>query len=554
MGTCDDDRSQAPSVADDDATTTAAEIIEDTIDPREQQQDIWAQAEGYTPLTDLQYSSLMVSMGPSDGEDETDDDDDEANAGEIPAARGAFFVNPAAFAGNDDDDGESRRLDSDNDAGVARLPEYASAPLDVGVDDFHNIADKALSLLDEEYERTLKGERRPPSWQGEGSPLTATDSASNSVPDSKRPAEPTNSTSSNEQIYPQDEDLKIIAAAFDERKKAALQNGFIAEWDHLPPVAPPTIIPAASGTSASLSVDTDAVRKVVQALNQKSDNPFQQKFAAWQERQSSLPATHDIIPATPYKAFRRSTDKAKQATASLSRSATLAEALIRIKEHGLLLPNNNNTGSSNTLVIDIVGVDHVECESVERIQSTFRPIIRWMGAWKGCGGYQHVHLRLIGRDLANSAAITTTESGVDLLTPQTPTVFQSAIATCHSGVYHMCLSESSSSSPAPTLSVAFNAGIWGYKDWIPTIQYLHNRTESAIPFVITAYTLEECQEDMDVIQTVIDEKNGESSSAAKVLWEAQANPFGSKTIRETKSSASEYRENAAWQAWLLGGC
>jgi hypothetical protein len=66
--------------------------------------------------------------------------------------------------------------------------------------------------------------------------------------------------------------------------------------------------------------------------------------------------------------------------------------------------------------------------------------------------------------------------------------------------------------------------------------------------VSTAYTLEECQEDFEVIEAAVKGKG-----RSKVLWDAQVNPFGSKMIRETKSRSSEYRENAAWQAWLLGG-
>ena len=537
MGTCDDDRSQAPSVADDEATAPADEN-DDTIDPRDEEQDIWAQAEGYTPLSDIHYASLMVSMGPSDGEDE-DEDDNEDDSGEIRTARGAFFVNPSAFAGAEGEAKDHERGSSnENTDGVAHLPQTTSSPTG-GLDDFQNIAEKALSILDKEYERTLKGERRPPSWQehafsNEGSAL-----------DCKKPAQGGNS--SKDPLLEQ-EDLKIIAAAFDERKITAQKNGFIPQWDNLPPVTQKAVsssTPLSAG--ASSSVDTEAVRKVVLSLSEKSDNPFQQKFAAWQQRQQSLPAAHDLIPMTPYKAFRRSTDKAKQATASLSRSATLAEALLRIKEEGLL-PKD-----VPTLVVDIVGVDHVECKSSNRIQSTFRPFIRWIGAWKGCR-YQRVQLRLIGRDLTEGSI---TQGSIDLLTPHTSTLLQSAFATCHSGVYHELFAGTSQPQAAGStatftstahFAIAFNAGVWGYKEWEATFGYLSERSESSIPFIITAYTLEECEEDWEVVKATVEMKG-----SAKVLWEAQPNPFASKIIRETKSSTREYRENAAWQAWLLGG-
>lgn len=527
MGVLDDDRSQAPSVPDEDATTAAENA--DLVDPREEQQDIWAQSEGYTPLADIQYSSLMVALGPSDGEDDDGDDDHENNN----ETNGTFFVDASTFSATDDGDGEKNDDDlNENMDNVARSSEFPTST----VSDFESIANKALSLLDEEYQRTFHGERRPPSWKQDTASTTA-------IRASDMPDEELASSFST-----QDADLKVIAAAFDERAQLAIQNGFVADWDCLPLPTTPKSASLNQDATALVSIDTDVVRKVVQTLSENRDNPFQKKFAEWQERQQSLPPTHDLIPATPYAAFRRTTTKAKQATASLSRSATMAEALQRLR-NASLLPMD-----VPTLLVDVIGVDHTECESIARVQSTFRPIVRWIGTWRGCQ-FQHVHFRLIGRDLTNDHSITGMSS-IDLLTPKTATILQSAFATCHSGVYHTLLSESSQvnecSITSPHLAIAYNAGIWGYKEWETTIQYLCERRDApAIPFVVTAYTLEECQEDFEVIETVANVKL--SGSGGQILWNAETNPFGSKIIRETKSRSNEYRENAAWQAWLLGG-
>jgi hypothetical protein len=413
-----------------------------------------------------------------------------------------------------------------------------------------------LSLLEAEYERTVKGEQRIPSWQ-EAAPSLNDEASSGQEA-------PALSTSDKE-------DLNIIAKAFDERKEQqALGNGFVVDWDAIMPTTSPSTntIQSSSNHEATKSstVDTAAVRKVVQALAKKSDSSFQKKFAEWQQQQQGqgqdqvLPLIHGIIPATPYSAFRRNTDKAKQATATLSRSATMAEALQRLRDQDLL------SMDISLLVIDVVGVDHTECESIAKIQATFRPILRWIGTWKGCR-FQKVHLRLVGRDLANSSSnkVITEGSSVDLLTPNTATILQSAIATCHNGVYHSWLEEltkseqsqdtsssSSSSTPSsqllPHLVIAYNAGIWGYKEWEPTVEYLAQQTVTVpIPFVVTAYTIDECHEDFQVIESTV--KGNES---CKILWKPERNPFASKIIRETKSRSDEYRENAAWQAWLLG--
>jgi len=70
--------------------------------------------------------------------------------------------------------------------------------------------------------------------------------------------------------------------------------------------------------------------------------------------------------------------------------------------------------------------------------------------------------------------------------------------------------------------------------------------DSAIPFVITAYTVQEAEDDTEVVA---------ANAKACCLWSAEINPFGSRKKRETASAAHgrEYRENGAWQAWRLGG-
>lgn len=101
------------------------------------------------------------------------------------------------------------------------------------------------------------------------------------------------------------------------------------------------------------------------------------------------------------------------------------------------------------------------------------------------------------------------------------------------------------------LILFFSAGVWGYEEWRKTFQFLNQRTEAA-PVIITAYTLEECQEDYEVIESAVSSTDSVSSSG-RCLWGPDLNKFGSNAVRETTSSLQEYRENAAWQAWLLGG-
>lgn len=473
MGVCDDDKSQSPSLNEND---DAGESESDTIDPQVGQQETWVTAEnlGYSPLSDLDSSSpyMMVSMGPME-------DDASESGGDNTDYQGAFYMNPSAF-----------QTDNQNSS------QQTGESLDEQNDDFQTIANSALSALDEEYARTIKGEGISPSPE---------------TPDPK---------SSDHFELIDDNDLKIISAAFDEGKNERQMKNedpslFTADWDHAP---------VSKTLHSNTTVDTDAVKKAVQEISQNGETPFHQKFAAWQKRQN-----HEIIPQTPYKAFQRSTEKAISATATLSRSATIAEALLRLYEQKLL------ETTAKSLTIDVVGVDHVECESIERIQATFRPIIRWLGAWK-TSNYETIKLRLVGRDLSS----TTSPDPIDLLTPQVRSKLVKAQATCHSGIYHEWYSKSKE---VPSMIIAFNAGIWGYQEWPETIKSL-SESVTNVPMVITAYNLLEAQEDMDVIKDSV-------SATSKLLWEAEENSFGSKVLRETKTSSNEYRENSGWQAWLL---
>lgn len=300
---------------------------------------------------------------------------------------------------------------------------------------------------------------------------------------------------------------------------------FIADWD----IARLSILPTASESA----VDTDTVRRAVEEISESTrDSPFQRRFAAWSEHEDYHNKAHQVVPRAPLSAFLRSSTKAKQATASLTRSATIAEALVRLQHQGIL------DISRNYLLIDVVGVDQVECETVERIQTMFRPIVRWVGVWKAAD-YKAIHLRLIGRDLSSAVS----EKRINLLSQNARTDVVKADATCYSEIcYHDWHSQHQ---VLPALIIAFNAGIWGYTEWAPTISYLRGRI-GMVPMVITAYTVEEAEEDMEVIQNTV------PGNGAKLLWYPEMNPFGSNVIRETKSSSSEYRENSSWQAWIFG--
>ena len=183
----------------------------------------------------------------------------------------------------------------------------------------------------------------------------------------------------------------------------------------------------------------------------------------------------------------------------------------------------------------------------KRLQTLFGPLVRWIGALPDSP--RHFDVLLVGPNVPSDAA---KRPFVDIM-PSNKTSssrLMSATATCHEAVYHEWLEEQQQEEK-PDLVIAFNSGIWGYKEWVPTLEALCQLSYS-IPFVSTSYTIQECEDDAQVIETVVADTKG---GAGRCLWNAQANPFASRQIRETHTAlpGREYRENAAWQAWRLGG-
>ena len=95
----------------------------------------------------------------------------------------------------------------------------------------------------------------------------------------------------------------------------------------------------------------------------------------------------------------------------------------------------------------------------------------------------------------------------------------------------------------PNAVCIFNGGIWGYDSWLPTLSVL--RTFHGTYFLVTSYTLEEADDDNDVILSTF-------PSTIEWLWSNQLNPFRSTDPlkRSTQPEGREYFDNFASQCFL----
>jgi hypothetical protein len=313
-------------------------------------------------------------------------------------------------------------------------------------------------------------------------------------------------------------------------------------------------------------VDTEAVRRVVANMSGESNHPLNVKLRQWQLDQCSLfvPRTHSLIPSSFLHFFRNphSSLEAREATHQLSRSATLAQALVRFD----LLQ------SQPALTIHILGGDAtVECASIDTVRQVYSPLIQWIGAHVECP--ESVRLVVVGPDVP--AAMTTSPVTLDTASDEASSAatrnrLQQATVHCYSALYHDWI-QAGQPQARPDLVVAFHAGMWGYDSWLPTLRYLaaprHGGDEehaiattttgtdlwaelNMLPLLVTSYTIEEALDDYDVIRTTM---TTESGSLCKCCWEPELNPFGSRLPRVTETAlpGRDYRENSAWQAWRL---
>jgi hypothetical protein len=294
-----------------------------------------------------------------------------------------------------------------------------------------------------------------------------------------------------------------------------------------------------SATTEEITVNVEQVKAVVHTISsQQQHSTFHQRYQDWEQQQQQqeccvIPKTHALIPSNSLHAFVKSSQRAQQASASLTRSACLADALVRLN----LLQSSE---SDSHLTIHVVGCDGVECSQV---QLHFGPFIKWLhDSSNNLHSWKSVSIHLIGPNVGGNGPRPL--SPVDLL-PKRPGTLHSVTACIHESLYDALWYNNQ---PAPPHCImAFHAGIWGYDSWNGTIEFwMHHCT--GVPIVITAYTLQECLDDFDVMDEHVQNHRDVQQCC---LWSPQLNPWAS-TLPRTVVTAPEgrvYRENAAWQAW-----
>jgi hypothetical protein len=110
-------------------------------------------------------------------------------------------------------------------------------------------------------------------------------------------------------------------------------------------------------------------------------------------------------------------------------------------------------------------------------------------------------------------------------------------------------------SESPFLAIAYNAGIWGYDSWLPSLHSLFTgwRGCQAGYLVVTSYTLEESEDDYDTIQAHYDQTG--LPSRLCWVWDCELNEHKcSEELERASLKVDEHRayyENNFWQCITL---
>ena len=377
-----------------------------------------------------------------------------------------------------------------------------------------------------------------------------------------------------------------------------------------PPLEETTSETVSISTTSNVAINVNAVQKAMNSIRLKSpqlataldagalssfstsSTALQTSFRSVidltsksiQSMESQSLSSHAVIPNGPLAAFRRSTPKAKSASANLSRSATLSEAVLRLwplisfrrrmraigagqqKVH-------NEEKYSKILTIHILGCDHVECSSEEILRKAFGPFARWLSAALQSGVLTvHTPSADTSQSVIDSLLIEVSgpnvpdwilDRKINLLPTSSSGLggLVAATAIFNQREYHEQKRDN-----LADMAIAYNAGIWGYDSWKPTLSFMCQSEDyssyACIPFVVTAYTIEECEDDAEVIAEIAEGKQNEPHRMrssehqdmvfAHQIWAPEPNQFSSRVERKTASVPRQYYENGAWQAWLLG--
>lgn len=203
------------------------------------------------------------------------------------------------------------------------------------------------------------------------------------------------------------------------------------------------------------------------------------------------------------------------------------------------------------LIIHIVGADSNEGSSLQETLAMFAPLFQDIAITFRCRSLQ---LALVGPNLDAPLHNTTAKHTHEIENGSTMLVE----ITYWCGFYHECTSDSSAMTSTPHMALLYNAGIWGYGSWRPTLQRLLSapcQPTSLHIVVITSYCASEASDDCDVIGDVLSATASSASATGRAqwLWRSELNPHRCSLPRDRRGNSSRHDQFSShhWQCLSL---
>ncbi|POM72671.1 Hypothetical protein PHPALM_10579 [Phytophthora palmivora] len=207
-----------------------------------------------------------------------------------------------------------------------------------------------------------------------------------------------------------------------------------------------------------------------------------------------------------------------------TRAATLIACLERLNQaHS----SDVNFHINKPLTIHLLGADHREGNTGAETFDVFRSFTQHVAEMH----LNSLRLVLVGPNLARKLHLTrfvqeysevngeTCEVDISYFVGGFEAYFQDTALYCQ-----------------PDLVVCFNAGIWGYDEWLPAIKLVLNEVQ--VPLLVTSYNEHEAGDDEDVLDELM---------PSKWLWRSEKNLCGASTPRATNNEdGSILKENDYW--------
>ena len=187
-------------------------------------------------------------------------------------------------------------------------------------------------------------------------------------------------------------------------------------------------------------------------------------------------------------------------------------------------------GRPEELEVHIIGADWKEGRSKEQSMDVFRDLLVILGQ---IGFVKRVHITLVGPHIEVKMAGTSHKNLKVSDDPSVPTLS----LTYSDTLYHKFNTQKTTREPH--LVCAYNAGIWVFDEWTPTV--LHVYRNMSCPLVITSYNLHESVEDRLTMEEI-------GVKPEHWCWKPELNVFRSlNSKKKTDKSVSDVSPNKAWQ-------